>query len=148
MTTHVTNGTLTFFPTVVDGYESARETATVVHQILDRANPDVTIRPAGLRTGTLRLVFANPDVAYIGALITIGGYVFENTDPNSPLSAEQMARACEDAHAQGGVFTLMSTDRYSIEMSYVANGTIARSLDEDTRQVWIVEIDFHEVVLG
>jgi hypothetical protein len=115
--TTVSNGTTTFTPTLVHGYESSRATATVVHQILGRSAPNVSIRPAALRTGTLELIFANGEID---------------------------SKACEDAHAAGGVFTLSSTEASTIPMSYVANGAIARALD-DTRAVWILRIDFHEV---
>jgi hypothetical protein len=112
--TYVTNGADTFTPTVVDGYDSARESRSIIHNILGRETPDVTIRPAALRAGTLRIVFD-----------------------------EAASKACEDAHATGVVFSLVS-DLGTIEMSYIAAGRIARSIDK-TRAAWILEVDYQEV---
>lgn len=126
MSEYVTNGVDTFTPTLIDGYESERASATIVHQILNRSAPDVTVRPAGMRTGTLRMVFA------------------DSTSDGGGLG-EPDSKACEDAHAAGGVFNLISSDRSSIVMSYVPHGRIRRALDDVTRDVWILEVEFHEV---
>ena len=48
-----------------------------------------------------------------------------------------------EAHADGVVFTLASTDRGSIEMSYVVAGSTRRTLEDGLR--WLVEVDFREV---
>lgn len=106
-------------PIVVDGYESQRTSGNVVHNIVGRSSPDVTLGPASLRTGTLELVF--PD--------------------------ELDAKAAEDAHALPVAFTLSSDDRSTIEMYYVVNNNdrVRRALDDETREVWIVSVPFQEV---
>jgi hypothetical protein len=134
-------------PTLVNGYDSERATGTVVHQILGRSDPDVTIRPAALRSGRLRLIFADtPASSSDGGLVYDGdGYIVETGGGSVPAGAD--SKACEDAHAAGGVFTLGGEERTSIPMSYVPKGAIRRTLDPDTMDVWIVEVDFHEVTL-
>jgi hypothetical protein len=115
--TVITHDTTTIEPVVVEGYESTREGRNVVHPIIGRAEPDVTLRPANLRTGTLRLVFDDEDAS----------------------------AAAELEHATGGVFAVVSTERATIEMSYVVAGEIVRGLDEDTSEDWIVTVEYQEV---
>lgn len=117
MSTSVTDGTTTLYPDVVDGWEASRQSQNIVHQILGRANPDVTIRPPMLRTGTLRMVFG----------------------------AEADAAEAVSVHAAADTCSLVSTDRDEIDMTYVTSGRIGISLDDATRDVWVVEIDYQEV---
>lgn len=122
MSTVITHASGTITPTVVLGYESEREARTIVHSILGRANPDVTLRPAGLRTGTLTLGFEG-------------------------ATAEADSLEAENVHAAVGSFAVVSTDRDTIEMPYVVSGRITRALDDQTRDAWTVAIDFQEVIL-
>jgi hypothetical protein len=119
MTTIITSGADTLNPTMVLGYSSSRLAGNIIHPVLGREDPDVTMRPAGLRTGTLELLF----------------------------TGETDGKEAEDLHSTTAVFTLTSTDRPSINMSYVAAGRIGRELDPDTRDVWVVRIEFQEVIL-
>lgn len=102
-------------PSATDGYDSARESGNLVHPILGKPEPDVTIRPAKMRTGTLT-------------------YWFDD---------EAESRAAEQAHSTGDIFTLIYGHRPTIEMSYVPSGVIARRLDKSS--AWIVTVDFTEV---
>lgn len=121
----IVTGSTVIAPTLILGYESSRPGGAIVHPIIGRPDPDVTLRPAGRRTGTLELLFAGEELA----------------------ANEAAAAAAEAAHATPAVFTLTSTDRPSLAMSYVvpATGRIARQLDAATRNAWTVRIDFHEV---
>ena len=140
--TTVTIGSESWTPNAVDGYDSSRTTASVVHQVLGRSDPDITSRPAALRTGTLRMIFA--DGTYTGGdLIVDGGYVVE-ADPLSVV-ADADSKACEDAHATGAVCSLASSEYATIEMSYIASGVIRRSLSAN-RAYWILEVDYQEVL--
>lgn len=142
MTTIITSGADTIYPTIVDGYESSRSARNIVHPILGRATPDVSLRPAQLRTGTLTLVFG--DTTETSELVVIDGIVQPLTTPAQ--NAEEASLIAVDLHATGGVFSLSDTDRPSILMSYVVRpGDIRRDLDEQTREVWIVSIPFQEV---
>lgn len=105
-------------PTIVDGWSAAREVRTIAHTILGRPDPDVTFRPAGLRAGTLRLVFA----------------------------AEAAAAAASDALATPQVLTIVDADRSHLAMSFVVTGgDLSVTLDDETRDVWIVEVPYREV---
>ena len=107
-------------PTAVLGYSADRATANIIHPILGRANPDVTMRPAALRTGTLSMGFHGD-------------------------AAELDSKTAEDAHATGEVFTLVSTDVETISMSYVVAGAVTRMLEDESRDAWIVDVEFQEV---
>lgn len=122
MTDTITIGATIITPTVVLGFESARPGGTLTHPILGRSNPDVTLRPAGMRAGTLQLGFAG-------------------------ASSEADSLAAETAHASGVVAVFASTDRATVGMSYVvpASGRITRTLEDTTRNAWVVSVDFEEV---
>lgn len=115
----ITHGVSTVIPTQILGYETERESQNIVHAIMGRSEPDVTLRPAYLRTGTLSLGFEG-------------------------VTSETDSKAAEDLHATGGVFTL-NADRVTAGMSYVVTGTVKRTLEEETRDAWIVEFSFQEV---
>ena len=109
----------TIVPNIIDGYSSTRPGGTVVHPIAGSSSPDVTLRPAGTRTGTLRLVFED----------------------------EAESAAAEAALCAPEIFTLTSTDRPTLPMSFVIpeSGRIERELDDGTRDAWVLRIDFQEV---
>lgn len=109
-----TGGTIQ--PLAVTTYLTSREAGTIVHPILGRSNPDVTLRPAMPRTGTLTLAFTD----------------------------EADAKDAEDVHAAGGVFSLTSDTLTTIDMTYVPNGRIERELVAGLTH-WLVRIDFQEV---
>lgn len=114
MTTIIYSGG-TIEPIAVSDYATSREGGNIVHPILGRAEPDVTLRPANLRTGTLTMTFAD----------------------------EGASRIAEDAHATGAVFGILSDERPTVEMSYVVAGAISRTLG--AAAVWTLTVDFQEV---
>lgn len=111
----IVSGILELLPLAVDGYESSRRTTSLVHEILGRAKPDITMRPATSRTGTLSLVFAT----------------------------EADSLAAELAHAEARVFTLDHPARSSVGMDYVPAGRVTRALLPSGG--WSVTVDFQEV---
>jgi hypothetical protein len=115
--TTLSDGVTTVTPILVDGYTSTRESGNVVHTIIASASPEVTLRAARLRTGTLVLLFAT----------------------------QAEALAAEALHALPVVLTLADPDVSGINMSYVAHGTIVVELDDQTRELWTVSVDFQEV---
>lgn len=121
----IVTGSTVIRPTLILGYQSTRAAGNVVHPIINRPSPDVTLRPASLRTGTLELLFAGDDSAAV----------------------ETASAEAETLHATAAVFTLISDDRPSIAMSYVVsgNGQISRALDPSTRDAWTVTVPFQEV---
>lgn len=118
MATVITHSTGTITPEEVNGFASAREARTIIHTILGRSDPDVTLRPAGLRTGTLKLVFAT------GA---------------ASAAAEAVVRYPQ-------VLTLSDADVPEVGMSFVvAEGEITNTLDLETQAVWVLEVPYQEV---
>lgn len=118
MTSTITHSTGTISPTVINGYEATREARSVVHQILNRSDPDVTLRAPGLRRGALKCVFATEA---------------EAVSAFGVLSIPQ-------------VLVLNDSTAPSIGMSFVvADGDLHVTLDPETRVVWIVTVPFVEV---
>jgi hypothetical protein len=103
-------------PALVLGYESARSSRNIVHEVLGTGKVNVTFRPSPSRSGTLRMLFLT----------------------------EQAAADAEYVHHQAYRFTLADVDRPSIAMSYVVKGDITRELDPQTRKLWTVNVPFVE----
>lgn len=121
MATTITAPGVSITPTVVDGYTANREAQSIVHTILGKQSPDITFRDALLRSGTLTLKFAG-------------------------ATSEDDSAEAEIAHAGAQVFFLTSDERATIEMSYVvAGGPVVRTLDDDSRDAWIVEVPYQEI---
>lgn len=117
MTITLTRGEISASPQQLLGFKSTRTARNLVHDIIDRSDPDITIKPAGLRKGTLELLCLN-------------------------LAA---GLAVEALHAGEGVIALEDTDRPTLDMSYVASGAITLELDTQTGIRWVVAVDYQEV---
>lgn len=145
MTTIITQGDIVIHPDVVDGYQASSESNTKVHKILGRSNPDITERPADLRKGTLRLVFGGAGSGGVVYVIVDGIVVGVGT---SIGDAEARSAEAETVHNSGGVFSLQSDERTTIVMDYIVpeGSSARRELDGATRDVWIVSVDFQEVI--
>ena len=123
MTTTITASTgtpTTSTPTLVLGYETTRAGANITHELIS-GDLAVVLRPGRLRSGTLRLFYPSESAAF-GAM---------------------------DMHARRATFTLNDTDRAPVNMTYVVTdgGRVALTLDDETRTVWTVMVDFQEVAL-
>lgn len=103
-------------PVAVSDYSVEQQAGNIVHQVLGRADPDVTLRPASLRTGTLTLTFA------------------------TAVDAADARRH----HAAGGVFTLTSSTVPEANMSYVLTDTLGAV--QGKAGEWTLTVDFHEVI--
>lgn len=103
-------------PTLVLGYQVERESQNIVHQIIGGGIAVTLVRP-NPRTGTLELFFLEEADAFDAA----------------------------DKHAAETTFTLSDTDRPSINMTYVVSGSVYVELDPETRNRWLVSVDFQEV---
>lgn len=115
--TTIAHATGVITPTIIDGYSAARSPRTIMHPILGRDADDVTLRPASLRRGTLSLVFA----------------------------LEEDARAAVTVLNTPQVLTLADPD-VSIGMTFVvAEEDVVLELDDETRDVWLVQTPFREV---
>lgn len=61
MSTTITDGTTSVTPVLVVAYEHSRSPRTIVHEVIGRPDPDVTLRAATSRSGALRAVLTDPD---------------------------------------------------------------------------------------
>lgn len=115
----ITSGATTISQFSIVGYESTRESGNVVHKIIARAAPDVSVRVAGLRTGRMTLAFSGP-------------------------SAETDSAVAEALLAGASVFTLTS-DQTSVAMTFVVaeDGRLSRALSD--AGAWRVTLDWQEV---
>lgn len=103
-------------PDFVDGWAETRSSRTVVNPIVG-GGVDYILYPADLRSGTMTLVFLD----------------------------EQDAIDCFQLHAKAAVFTITDTDRPSINMNYIVNGSNTRTLNDQNRTWWTVAIQYQEV---
>lgn len=122
MATVITSGSIVIAPSAVTGFESSRDARTVVHEIIDRADPDYALRVAKMRTGRMELAFTTP-------------------------SAEADSLAAETALAGALKFAVLSAERSTVQFSFVVptGGTITRTLNATTMGAWTVAFDWHEV---
>lgn len=103
-------------PQLIDGYTSARAGRTIVHDTLD-GDIAVSLIPPRPRSGTLQLLYAS----------------------------ETAANECLTLHARSASFTLVSTERATVGMTYVVTDERI-VLDDETRNVWTVEITYQEIL--
>ena len=112
----ITTGAHTIAPHLLLGYQSSRESGNVFHPLIDSPTPDITLRPAAPRTGTLELFFLT-GVA---------------------------ATACERLHAGARLFHLRDSARPSTNMTYVVDGNVTCEVAEGGAR-WIVSVAYHEI---
>lgn len=117
MTVTITDGVSTSTPFTMQGYSSTRVSQNVFHPVIGRADDDVTLRPAGLRSGTVTFLFDN----------------------------EADAAACGTLHAGAAILTLADDELATVGMTYVVSGNTVQTLNNDTLTVWLVAADFQEV---
>ena len=120
MTAQITGGASAITPDLVLGYDSVRKAGALAHPILGSSSPDVTLRPAQMRSGELALAF-----------------LMETAEPDS--------RAAEVNLATAAVFTLIEPDRATVGMRFIVTGPIRRTLDPETRAAWMVSFDYTEI---
>lgn len=115
----ISDGTTTITPDLVLGYSTQQAGRNVIHDILGRGDPDVSLAPAASRAGTLNLFFLT----------------------------EADAEQCRQLHAQAAVFTYTADDNTTTSMRYVVDqGGIGPALDDQTRRRWTVSVAYREVI--
>ena len=107
----------TVVPGLVMLFEDEAEAGAILHPILGREYPDVTLRPASAASGVLRLFF---------------------------LTHEEAA-AARRFHMAAAVFSLASDTMPWLPARYVAHGQLRRVQQEQQSARWIVEIGYQEV---
>ncbi len=104
-------------PDLVMGYETSRTSRNIRHEIVG-GGIGVSLIPADLRRGTLRLYYGD---------------------------READAAACVEMHARGEVMTITIDERDTLSMSYFVDGEFGYSLDEQTRDDWVVSVAYQEI---
>jgi hypothetical protein len=105
-------------PLLVLGYETEWTAGNTLHDIVGTNIPVPTLRGASTRTGSLSMLFAT----------------------------EATARAAAELFCRPSRFALTDTDRTSINMTFVASGSISLTLDPETLAYWILDVDYTEVL--
>lgn len=118
MSTTITWGTQSVYPELVTGYDSRRESGNLLHMVIGRADPDVTLKAAGLRQGTLEVW----------------------------CSGHATALAVEALHAQVGVLHLTDDDAPGLGMDYVVAGPVEVRPEIGTTR-WLVRVAYAEVIV-
>jgi hypothetical protein len=120
MTVTISNGIDSVSPALVDGFRAARTSRNVLVPILNASSRAVSLRPAGLLTGTLRLFFLN------------------HAD----------AVECLALLAAPGIFTYENTTDSAYDMTFVVPpGELTIELDDTTRLRWWIDAPFEEITL-
>jgi hypothetical protein len=105
--------------TEASSYDYSQEVRNNLHPIIGRADVEVTLKPAGLRAGRLRLVMPSRADAFY----------------------------CAARHAEVGVWSFTDSQLPEAALTYVTTGQIRCFLDPDSRTRWLVEVGFQEVIL-
>lgn len=116
--TTITSGTLTFTPELVTAWETAQASRNVLHTIIGKSDPDVTLKPSSTRSGTLEMLFLS-------------------------ASAANTARGIL---ANGTIFTISDSETWLNGFDFVMSGTISTVLEDTTRNLWTISADFTEVI--
>ncbi|HWU29340.1 MAG TPA: hypothetical protein VN041_09655 [Microbacterium sp.] len=118
MVTTITHSSGIIVPDIMDGFDAARDAGTLIHPVLGSPDPDVSLRPAGRRSGELRLVF----------------------------SSAAGAVTAETVLAVPQVLALSDPDVGAVAMSFVvAGGQLRVEIDDETRSAWVLSVPFQEV---
>lgn len=118
MTTTITDATSSITPDLVVGYDTERESRNVLHNVIGKAEQDVSLELDGLRYGTLHLFFESQTAAWV--------------------AYEQLGAI--------GTWELTDTDIPQIGMSFVRTGPMKMGLDPVSRRRWLIEMDYQEVI--
>ena len=118
MTTTILGAAATIVPDLIMEYNTERESRNVLHNIIGKAEPDVSLELDGLRFGTLHLFFESKTDAWIAY------------------------------DALGTVETWELTDTYhpEIDMNFVRTASMKMGLDPVSRKRWLIEMDYQEVI--
>jgi hypothetical protein len=103
-------------PLVVNGWEEAATGRNIINPIIG-GDIDVTLQPSSLRQGAFELVYQD----------------------------EAEAAAAFAMHQRASTFTISDSDRATTAMTYIVDGRISRALDDESRDYWIVRVEYQEV---
>lgn len=109
--------TSAFTPQIITGWTTYQNSRNVVHEIIGKASPDVTILPGSTRSGSVETVFTTQADAENARLVL----------------------------SNGTTFTIKDSETWNNGYTFVTNGTIKQELEEVTRDLWTVTFDYTEI---
>lgn len=113
----ISDGSTVITPQLILGWEAAQDSRNVIHSIIGKAEPDVTLKPANLRTGTLQLLFLTAAEATSARVMLI----------------------------QALPFLIESDETFLDNFHFVVSGAVSSVLEDETRKLWTLSVDFQEV---
>jgi hypothetical protein len=113
-----TTSSETTTPLIVHGYQTERQSQNIIHDLISGGIAVTLIAPRP-RSGRLELVYEQEADAY----------------------------AALEMHAAEDTFTLADDDVPSVNMSYVIDGSVSLTLDDETRSLWVLTVGYQEVIL-
>lgn len=117
MSSTFTGPTLAAYPLLVTQWDATSTTRHIVHEILGNPIPDVTLQPAGPRTGTMSALFDYETGAY----------------------------SLYDALRSVNVLAFSDDDTATTGMDFIANGDITITTDSQNQNYWTVTFPYLEV---
>ena len=118
MTTQIINNEALIQPVFLLQYETQTESNNVVHRVIGKGEPDVSLAEDTTRMGTLHLFF------------------------DTKADAWEAFTLLRDI----SVWTLSDTDHEEINMDFTRQGVMKITLDSVSRRRWIIEMDYQEIV--
>lgn len=103
-------------PLLILEYQTSRAGRSIIHDLIS-GDIAVTLIPGRPRSGALRLLY----------------------------QAETDAVDALNLHSEEAAFRLTTDERDRISMSYVVAGDVTLTLDDDTRALWALDVDYQEV---
>lgn len=116
--TTISSGTLTFTPELVTAWQVTQDSRNVLHTIIGKTDPDVTLKPSSTRSGTLEMLF----------------------------TSASLANTARGILANGTIFTISDSETWLNGFDFVMSGAITSALEDETRRLWTITADFTEVI--
>jgi hypothetical protein len=98
-------------PDLVLGYQASRAVPSIAHRIIGRGDPDITLVPAGLRTGTLELFYTDETEAWSALDLLSQLSTFEYTE-------DQFAELAMTFVVLGAVQVRLDNARWIVTVDY------------------------------
>lgn len=103
-------------PLLVDGWTESVESRNIINPVMG-GGVDVTPLSAGKRTGSFVLIYGT----------------------------EADAKAAFELHRLAATFRLSDSDLPTLDLTYVLSGSLERALDDESRVLWFVTVNYQEV---
>lgn len=116
MSVTITSGSTVIVPDLVLAHQDEIVGGSIIHEIIGRTDPDITLRPASAPSGTLRLFFLRWNDA-------------------------QTAR---NAHLEAALFSVSSDSQPWLPARYVMR-RLSRIQQESATKRWVLEVEYTEV---